>query len=146
MCASVLSNMKPSVVSAATGNPLNPLKNTVIRFPTSELVCSMKLEIYLSPRSFHGRQVIFLFSSLTSRRDLKNDVRQRTEKFLAIQEDHQVLLFDVSMFFRRFCNFKTMTSNSYLLCDLKESWQSNGPNCGFMSWCFVECYSSFFMF
>lgn len=98
--------MKPSVVSAATGNPLNPPKNTVIRFPTSELVCSTKLEIYLSPRGFHGRQVIFLFSSLTNRRDLKNDVRQRTEKFLTIQQDYQVLLFDVSMFFQMVLQFQ----------------------------------------
>ena len=112
-------------------------KPTVIRFQTSEFVCSTKLEIYLSPR-----EVIFLFPSLTNRRDLKKtknrevprDLRRLSSPFI------DVSLF-VLFFFWRFCNFKTMTSNSCLRCDLKESWLwgRNGPSCGFISNSFFKC-------
>ena len=109
----------------------------MIRFQTSEFVCSTKLEIYLSPR-----EVIFLFPSLTNRRDLKKtknrevprDLRRLSSPFI------DVSLF-VLFFFWRFCNFKTMTSNSCLRCDLKESWLwgRNGPSCGFISNSFFKC-------
>ena len=105
----------------------------MIRFQTSEFVCSTKLEIYLSPR-----EVIFLFPSLTNRRDLKKTKNREVPRDLRRLSSPFI---DVFFFFWRFCNFKTMTSNSCLRCDLKESWLwgRNGPSCGFISNSFFKC-------